>query len=740
MASPAHFFSKYRFGAFELDAASGELSKAGIPIKLRLQAIQVLLMFVERAGQVVTREEIRGRLWTDDTFVDFQRSINFCVNQIRAALGDDAEKPRYVETLPRRGYRFIAPVTSDLPREPAIAVALPSVTTALPSGISETGAVTPSGSGLLVVPSRPTGLSTASWARKRAAVISVAVILAGVAIRFVDRRWLSRYKGPIFQEMQITKLTESGTVDDVAISPDGRYVVYARSEGEKQGLWLRQVATRNEVQILPPDTPEFHGLTFSPDGNYIYFVRSDRNDPWSKYLYSMSALGGVPQKLISDVDSAVSFSPDGREFAYEHCIPARNDLEVKIVNTDGSGDRLLTTFHDASCYLFQPGLSWSRDGSVIAATVPLAKKPTGSAVDVVSVGDGHSRELFSSPNDMGRPVWLVNGRALLVPRYDTASHRSQLWTISSPSGEAHKLTNDLSDYAATLDITSDGGTVAATVGTTVSDAWVSASSDLSNGQQITSGEMPMISVAEAPDGKLLSTSRDSEIWIMNPDGTQRGLFTQVRNLGPPTSCGRFILFNHYTPEEAVLMRADADGTHLTKLVSGNLSDRAACLPDGKFAFYFTTDGPQRIWRIPVDGGTPVEIGKILRDQITGRLDVSPDGRFLAYPCTQNDQTPSRGWTFAVIPTTGGQPVKQIAAPGGIDGVRWSSDGAALQYLMTRNGATNLWEQPLAGGVPRQITKFTSGHIFDFNWTVDGKRLLLTRGEVSSDVVLLSNLR
>src|SRR5260370_35554498 len=100
MALPVRLISRLRFGAFELDAASGELSKAGIPIKLRLQAVQVLHMLAERAGQIVTREEIRGRLWSDDTFVDFERSINFCVNQIRAALGDDAEKPRYVETFP----------------------------------------------------------------------------------------------------------------------------------------------------------------------------------------------------------------------------------------------------------------------------------------------------------------------------------------------------------------------------------------------------------------------------------------------------------------------------------------------------------------------------------------------------------------------------------------------------------------------------------------------------------------
>src|ERR1700730_8762448 len=104
MASSASLTSRIRFGAFDLIAASGELRKAGIPIKLRLQAVQVLLMLTERAGQVVTREEIRERLWSADTFVDFERSINFCINQIRAALGDDADKPLYVQTLPRPGY------------------------------------------------------------------------------------------------------------------------------------------------------------------------------------------------------------------------------------------------------------------------------------------------------------------------------------------------------------------------------------------------------------------------------------------------------------------------------------------------------------------------------------------------------------------------------------------------------------------------------------------------------------
>src|SRR5271154_1732744 len=113
MVPPAQPSSVIRFGAFELDAANGELRKAGVSLKIHPQPLQVLLLLAKRHGQAVTREEIQRCLWGDNTFVDFERGINFCVNQIRATLGDDVEKPRYLETLPRRGYRFIAPVKID---------------------------------------------------------------------------------------------------------------------------------------------------------------------------------------------------------------------------------------------------------------------------------------------------------------------------------------------------------------------------------------------------------------------------------------------------------------------------------------------------------------------------------------------------------------------------------------------------------------------------------------------------
>jgi Tol biopolymer transport system component len=122
------------------------------------------------------------------------------------------------------------------------------------------------------------------------------------------------------------------------------------------------------------------------------------------------------------------------------------------------------------------------------------------------------------------------------------------------------------------------------------------------------------------------------------------------------------------------------------------------------------------------------------------LSVSPDGKLLTYPYTQFHQVSSSGWHIAVVSVDGGSPVKTFGVSGGIDGLRWSPDGEGLQYLLTRAGATNIWEQPLAGGEPNQLTKFTSGLIFDFNWSSDHTKLLLTRGSISTDVILMSNLR
>ena len=734
MASPPSESPKIRFGPFELDVAAGRLLKAGLPLKLQPQPMRVLLLLIRKKGQVVAREEIQKSLWGDTTFVDFERGINFSINQIRGALCDDAEKPRYIETLPRIGYRFIASVNEEREISGSAIADGASRSRQMDTEMPPTVASSP----LIAFTAVGKPLRTLG-------VIGALLLVLGVG--YLTLHQISRAMVPSLQKMRITKLTNSGTAEDMAISPDGRYTVYSLSDGEKESLRLSQVATLRDVEIVPPDTNGFHGLTFSRDGNYIYYMRSDKNDPVFKYLYAMPTLGGAARKLIADVDSPISFSPDGRQLVYERCVPARNEIELRVADSGGGAERLLATIPQANGSLYQPGPSWSPDGTIVVVPVLLMGKQQRWVLNTVDVSTGKVRPIYSSVYDMGRPVWLAGGKVLLMPHYDPDSGREQLWTISFPGGQAHRLTNDLAEYGTALDIVRGGETAAGITKNMTSNIWEVTTSNSSSDRQITSGSLPFSDAAYTADGKILSASTDGRLWALSSTRPERTLVAE--EAGWMTACSSFVVFASYKGGNATLIRANPDGSNPSKLVENNLfkpsrtslSTRApACSPDGKFVFFVGAVGPRKIYRVPIEGGTPVEISEIPGDFIVGRLSVSPDGKLLAYLYEQYRGTDTPGWKFAVASVNGGPTMKVFEAPGGIQGPRWSPDGNGLQYLLTHNGTTNIWEQPLAGGPPRQLTTFTSGQIFDFNWSPDRTRLLLIRGNKSSDVILLNNLQ
>jgi Tol biopolymer transport system component len=443
--------------------------------------------------------------------------------------------------------------------------------------------------------------------------------------------------------------------------------------------------------------------------------------------------------LFTDVDSPVSFSPDGRKFAFERCVNADNLIEIRMVNVDAARDEPIAKIQNVSCFMYQSGMSWSPDGRTLAVPLKHIDQPARWVLHIMSVADGSSRELYSSPNGLGRPVWLAEGNALLLPHYDHTAHRRQLWTISYPKGEARRLTNDLNDYGVALDVTRNGDTLAAITSTAVANVWVFADTDAAQGRQITSGNLAMFDVAEGPDGRILSIDGYGGLSATNTDGSQHGTFADVPDAEWLTPCGSYVVLTSSRPGAVTLMRVDSDGSNPVKLASGSLWS-PACSPDGRLVFYVTVDSPQKIWRIPIQGGNPVQIAEILGDSISGRMSVSPNGEFIAYPYTRFTSPAGPGWNLAVIPITGGSPIKTLNVPNDSSRPRWSPQGKGLQYMLTHNGTTNIWEQPLAGGEPQQITRFASGQIFDFNWSADGKRLLVSRGETTNDVVLLSNLR
>lgn len=721
MSSPARGSGRVSFGEFELNLETAELRHNCSTSILAGQPFQILVTLLDRPGQLVTREELKKQLWPSDTFVDFDISLNKAVNRLRESLGDTAEHPRFIETLPRKGYRFIAAVENGAGTGTTSAANLmeASPLTRADAEASDLGSTDET------IP----GPRAHSYGFKVLLVTITLGIVAVVAGVLFERFRASR--SPDLASVHITKLTDSGMARDVAISPDGRYVVYSLNQGEKESLHLRQVATRSDIEILPPG-PEFHGLTFSPDGVDVYFVRSDPQDPFFKYLYSVPMLGGSARQMISDVDSPVSFSPDGSRFAFERADASRNVVELRIANSDGSGEHVLATIRNGDAGLFQPGPSWSPDGSSIVCAFRILEQETHWILVSISARDGRIREIYSDPNDLGRPVWLSE-ETLLIPRAEPGYPRMQLWAISYRSGQAQRFTNDLSDYDQSLDVARDRKTVVAIAATSVSNIWRADIDNLLSARQITSGQLQMFEVVETAGGRLFSTG-GGQIWMVGSNG-QHESFADLHNTQWLEACNRWVVFTSVEGKTVTLNRVNEDGSHLIKLFSGDLS-QAACPADGKFAYYISRHRPKKIWRISTDGGDPMEIATI-DVGVAPSLSVSPDGNFLFYTFIQPRPN---AWKLAILPVSERRITKVFDVPGGTYRVRWSPAGASLQYLVTKDGVTNIWEQPLAGGAARQLTRFDSGQIFDFKWSFDRETLFFTRGDVTSDVVMFNNVR
>ena len=559
-------------------------------------------------------------------------------------------------------------------------------------------------------------------------VISLILLIVLAVAAFGAYKLRNRAHGFNLQNMQISKLTDSGKAALVAIAPDGRYIVYVLGGPGHQGLWVRNVRSKSDVQVLPADAVDFVGVTFSLDGDYIYFVRSDRSTANFRYLYVMPVLGGSPRQLIRDIDTPVTFSPDGKQLAFLRGIPAQILTEIHIANTDGTTDRVLASIPAPALQIMGP--AWSPDGKTLAVSSCQLGKEKRCFLTAYNLADGAAQNLYSGPDFVGRSMWFPDGRSLVVPFSSIVENRTQLWFVDYPSGERRRLTNDLSDYGVAIDLTRDGTILAALDQRLLAHIWIAPQGRSDQATQISSGETPYIGVAPGPNGKLLTRTRYGAMSFMNADGGERTpLMPGSRNFFSISNCAdRYLVFDVDTGTDVQLWRTDADGGNPLKLADASRS--ADCSPDGTWVLY---GSGFKHYRIPIEGGTPVELPSIPRAAEVALL--SPDGKWIAYRYQEGSPVPLP--KFGVVPVGGGAPTHVFGFPPNAQGIRWSPDGKGIQFTVIKNGVSNIWEQPLAGGALRQITNFTSGLIFGFSWTRDGK-LLLSRGEGTSDVVLISN--
>ncbi len=581
--------------------------------------------------------------------------------------------------------------------------------------------------------------------------VLIVAVVGGLALyKYLNQRFLSNQSAVPFHAMKLSRLTNTGKTTSAAISPDGKYVVHVVDDGASKSLWLRQVATNSNVQIIQPADLRYIGLTFSRDGNFIYYVIYEKDSPVG-IVYQMSILGGAPRKVIEDVDTPVTFSPDGKRFAFVRNYPGKAETGLFVANVDGSGEQRLATRTGTSWFDRENssmGPTWSPNGETIACSAGGFESGVEyhTVVDV-RVVDGAEKPITTRRWPSGGQVaWLSNGSGLVFIASEHAGGGSQIWYISYPGGETQKITNDLNNYIG-VSLTGDSTALVTAQSDVGANIWVSSSEEKGDGSQITSGkENGTLGLAWSPEGRIIYTSKTGgnfELWIMDANReNQKELTVDASDNGFPTVSpdGRYVLFTSTRSGAPHIWRINIDGSNLKQLTNGNGEDRATCSLDGKWVIY-TDFATNSLWKVPMEGGNPSS----LTDKLTARPAISPDGKLIA--CRYRE-APLLPFKIGILSLETGQPIKLLDLPSGFsvsplpggNPVRWMPGGRSVAYVDTRDGVSNIWARSLDGGPPKQITNFKSGQIFFFDWSRDGKQLALSRGFVNSDVVLISEPR
>ena len=578
----------------------------------------------------------------------------------------------------------------------------------------------------------------ALWkARKRRLIIAVPFVLLAILLnvyQLVHRR--AKFN---LQNMKFTQVTDSGKAALATISPDGRYVVYALREGEKQSLWVRQVATGSDIQILAPEVVNYQGISMSPDGNYVYFCRSDKTTINFNYLYMVPTLGGTPQQLLKDVDTPPAWSPDGKKFAFLRGDPINSLILVATANADGSGEKIVGKAAAQVGRPYPP--SWSPDGKWIAVSLqaiePNSKK-VHPAVGLMSAQDGSMRELYRPAIESGALRWLQDGSGLLALEVAKPG-QIQLDFISYPEGKVTRITNDLNSYVPwALEVTQDGNTVALVQQATDAQLWISGAATQGDAHPVTSGERLAGSIAQTPDGRfLVRTVGSGAAYAIAADGSSSKLVGLGEGIGSVSACGdgKHLVYDAGQPQKQGVYVADADGSNAHSLALGDNLFNATCSPDGTWV---TFSKYPALVRTSLQGDEEKLLAENTGSGSGAR--ISSDGKQILYGY-QEQVNGTFGLFVGLVSAQGGPRLKSFRAPIGITDVNWSADGKAFRYAMVRNGAGNIWEQSLNGGEAKQITNFPPGMTIEgFAYSRDGKTLATIRSVTRSNVVTVSGFR
>lgn len=594
--------------------------------------------------------------------------------------------------------------------------------------VDEYDALSASGSGS---GSGSSALAAAPPARRRispAMLIAGGVVVAGLIVTgiLLARRGGESGTQAAAPSIKISTISNRGRVTGAALSPDGRYLAYAQILGAQRTLWVRQVATGSDVQVLPHQAVAPTDLTFTPDGNYLYYRSADPDRDGYTAVFEIPTLGGTPRKRAYDVDSRISFSPDGKQVCFRRGVPHRKREDLVVLDLGRGQERILASV-ELPVFFGQP--AWSPDGKRIAAIETRGGLTLGTSVVTYRVEDGRREPVgkfaWVQATDL---AWFPDGRSLVVAAFDQSTLTlGQLWTLTYPAGRVAPLTKGTDIYF-TAGVSSDGGTIAAVRLREEANLWVASPTGARSVRQITFGsgeEGAVRTFSPAQDSTVLFESmRDGSLQIFSvaADGTgERSLTSGRKFAATPTfrpETGIFYIQGdeNLTPH---VWRSDAHGENARQLTSGEGELIVDVSEDGRVILIVRNETPDVLWSISSDGGRPDSLA--LSSNLSAI--ISPDDSRILHVAI-HEVGGQGAFSTEIIPAKGGGPVVRPQLPPRITDPAWSPDGKGVTYLHASNEFRNVYRMDLDGGPPREITRFTEGRIQAHVWSPDGRRLLV----------------
>ena len=613
------------------------------------------------------------------------------------------------------------------------------------------------------VPSSPPSSSSVPIAeahRRRSALFlaMLAFLFLFVACSFIVYKLLNRNNSRIdMRHITIRQITDHGrAVSFVATSSDGSLVAYVKRE-EGRSLRVKQIATGSEVTVVALQSGFFQWATFSPDGNYLYYLHTDPSNINATNIYAVPSLGGVSRLVVSDVQGApfsLAFSPDGKRIAYVRFIQDKGEHQLLVANADGSQEHLIFQRPSSPTSDLIGGPSWSAKDDLISLTSPDAEPATFSTSVLVLNSGGTLIKKFRLPLAVTRVAWLPDASGLFLIGSERSSWLAQIWFQPYPEGEPLKISNDLNIYVA-ISVSADGRSLSTIQEHPSATVYVGDSPSILNEKinwnltPISNEQATGFDLSWTSSGRLLQADLTGHIYATAADGSGRvSILPEKEFVWAPTACGLgdVVIYTKVSKEgETNLFRIDSatgESKQLTfgKTVSDNV---ASCTPDGKWVLYAgnSADGSlQGIFKTSIDGGSPSELARGGRSW--SRPAISPNGHLVAAARTDGQGTAARR-KLIVLPLEGGPPNKEIDTLSDADSIGWTPDGRALTYLHFSGSASNLYMQPLNGGVPIQLTHFYSepATVYAYAWSKDSKKIAITRARLNdSDVVLFTGFR